>query len=191
MTEPKTLMMAELNPYRGVVFKEVEARPYDYGWHVVDVPLGRQSFCYYLQHCAGVWVPVVENANATVAFGDTEALAAEALRVQRLAVAERMAQDLARFREVTAGLAWEAPEALTIEDLEQAEARAYEKVRSLLMDAGRMGGLASEMAPAVKLLLEDRQAALDACNVQRLRAEAADEEIESLRGHIESLKAAR
>lgn len=90
-----------------------------------------------------------------------------------------------------AGWLTEPPEALTIEDLERAEARAYEKARNLLMDAGRMGGLASEMAPAVKRLLEERQAALDACNAQRLRAEAADEEIESLRGHIESLKGSK
>lgn len=87
----------------------------------------------------------------------------------------------ARETRWVAGWLAEPPEALTVEDLDRAEARAYEKVRSLLMDASRISGLASEVAPAVEMLLEERQAALDACNVQRLRAEAADEEIESLK----------
>lgn len=103
MRKPRKLVMAKLGDYGQVELLEVEAKGRDgFAQYEVLVRDGAQVFHYYLNHQGGAWVPQIDSANATVAFGDTAPRAARALRAQRLAVAERMDRDLARFREVTA-----------------------------------------------------------------------------------------
>lgn len=105
MTEPVKLVMAELDAYKRVGLSEVAATARDgFAQYEVAVRRGCQVFHHYLNHEGGVWVPQIDDENATVAFGDTDAKAIEALRAQRLVIAEQRAQDLARFRETTTGL---------------------------------------------------------------------------------------
>lgn len=116
MTEPVKLVMAEIDGYGRVEFSDVDALPYEgFAQYVVTVRRGSQDSCYYLNSEGGAWVPKIDCLNATIAFGDGEAQAAEALRAQRLVVAERKEQELARFRETTAGMVlvtgWRRPAA--------------------------------------------------------------------------------